>query len=185
MWLTTSFLDVRRGDLEYLFFLLTEDYIEGNVRIAGSLGPLLERFARDLGSEGAVVRPFAGDASKVFGEAANSKWPDRTKWFFHEKTPGLLIIAEDFRQFDPDRSTWVFVSFRSSMTDTGDIKVFEMQEALQGLLAGVQRGDLLERCEEYVTTRSELAGLSEAFEVRPGAFGISVDFRVLSRWVRE
>lgn len=63
MYVTTNYLGVRKGSLNYLFFLLSEDYIESNKRIAEAMRPLQEKFAKDLGAAGAIVRPTEGDAT--------------------------------------------------------------------------------------------------------------------------
>ena len=67
MYVTTNYLGVRKGSLRYLFFLLSEDYIESNKRIAEALRPLQEKFAKDLGASGAIVRPTEGDATESIG----------------------------------------------------------------------------------------------------------------------
>ena len=67
VYVTTNYLGVRKGSLRYLFFLLSEDYIESNKRIAEALRPLQEKFAKDLGASGAIVRPTEGDATESIG----------------------------------------------------------------------------------------------------------------------
>ena len=64
MWITHSYLGTTRGRMRCLFFLLYEDYIETQTQFARELDLELERFARNLGDRGAVVRPFLGDIDK-------------------------------------------------------------------------------------------------------------------------
>lgn len=45
MFIEARYVGTRKGELNYLFLLLTEDYIESHIRVATELAPHLECFA--------------------------------------------------------------------------------------------------------------------------------------------
>jgi hypothetical protein len=39
MYVTTRFVGVQRGGVQYLFFLLTQDYFDNNAKVASAIHP--------------------------------------------------------------------------------------------------------------------------------------------------
>ncbi|MFA6808316.1 MAG: hypothetical protein WCR27_04920, partial [Eubacteriales bacterium] len=70
-------IGTQRGSMDYLFYLLTEDYIEGQSRIMEVLDPLLIKLSVDLGQAGALVRPFKKYESETLVDVMGKEWPDR------------------------------------------------------------------------------------------------------------
>lgn len=87
MHITHSYIGSVQGNSRYSFYLLYEDYIEAQSEFAQDFDLLLERFARNIGHSGVVVRPFLGDV-----EATKSHIPS----FANYKSFGGdgLVIAE-------------------------------------------------------------------------------------------
>lgn len=74
MLVTQSYLGTAPGKYRCLFFLLLEDYIEERTQPMQELNQLLERFARNLKSSGALVRPFTGDIEQTGREIQRKHW---------------------------------------------------------------------------------------------------------------
>lgn len=180
MLVTTRYVGVQRGKLDYLFFLLTEDYIEANVRIAESLSPLLVKFARDLGDSGALVRPFSGEEKSTLGDALKKGWSKEEIERMRLDLPALLITDVDFDDFDPKTSKHLIIYLRGSINENGEIKIFELAELLNELALGARIKDLFGVANDYLEAQRK-KGLKEAswdtVELKPGAFGIKVDLK--------
>lgn len=73
MYLTHSFVAIKKGQLDYLFFYLTEDYVQKQEQFRKKIDPLLEDFGRSLLTKGAIVKAFDNDTSFVNSEVVN-KW---------------------------------------------------------------------------------------------------------------
>jgi hypothetical protein len=128
MWLTTSFVEIDKGNIRQLFFLITSGYIEDNPTIAATLEPLLEKLARDLGGSGAVVRPFTRDVDSAADDVLSKNWRGR-EFRRIRQTPGLLILDVNFSDFDPQTDPWIHLSLRDVMTPQGQVNIFELEEA--------------------------------------------------------
>src|SRR5436190_21849155 len=126
MYVTTRYVGVQRGGVDYLFFLLTEDYIQEYKKIADGLMPLLEGFARDLGDAGALVRPFPGGEKATLGDALRKHWREDRIQPTKSTLPALLVTDVDFDDFDPDCNNHLYISLRDAMDDSGEIRVFEL-----------------------------------------------------------
>ena len=149
MYVTTRYVGVQRGGVDYLFFLLTEDYIQEYKKIAESLMPLLEGFARDLGDAGALVRPFPGGEKATLGDALRKHWPDDRIKPTKGTLPALLVTDVDFDDFDPDCNNHLYISLRDAMDKNGDIRVFDIKELLDELVLGARIGDLFGVASDY------------------------------------
>jgi hypothetical protein len=164
-----------------LFFLVTEEYIEGNRQIAGALGPLLTQFGQDLGHVGAIVKPFDAAISKTLEEVLNRKWIPSVFAQFNQKTPGLLVIDTDFKDFDPTRDPYLFISLRDSMDEFGNMKVFEVKPLLTALSNAAERGDLFQEFRKYHQDQQRRKAKEtawQAVEMKPGIFGFSINLKL-------
>src|SRR5438046_703935 len=94
MLITHSYLGVSRGEHRCLFFLLLEDYIQEQTQFFRELALYLEKFARDLGGEGGIVRPFSGDIDQARRDVLEKNWTEQEAEEIG-KTPGLLMINAD------------------------------------------------------------------------------------------
>jgi hypothetical protein len=104
---TSSFAEVRLGNLKYLFLLvdkaLTEDdrdeLLDGRLR----------RFGRVLGRDAKIVHTYPG--LDPFREVIAKNWdhPELVDRMRATGQPFLLVIATDFASFDPRRDSWEIV----------------------------------------------------------------------------
>lgn len=176
MWVTTTYVGTERGEMNYLFLLLTETYVEAQKRITDSLSPLLTEFARNLGDQGALVRPFPGDEKTTLGNAIDKGWSQDQIMQMRSDLPALLIIDVDFDQFDPKRSNFFYVSLRDSMNDYGDVEVFKVKELLDMLVEACQDSNLFQAAKDYIANRDSQA-MWDAVEMKPEFMGFSFDLK--------
>jgi len=110
MWITHSFVGTTKGKTRCLFFLLFEDYVEAQRGLSQAVKDELERFARNLGDAGAVVMPFPGDAPATHRNVLDRDWSEAERREIR-RTPAILMIDQDFDDFDPRRHPWVLFHF--------------------------------------------------------------------------
>jgi hypothetical protein len=179
MYLTTNYLGIRQGGVRYLFYLLTQDYIESNTAIQQGVAPLLEEFARDLAGDGALVVPFAGTASDNLSNVTNALSREFID-SLHSITPALLILDRDLVEFNPQRSSHLIVSLRESMDEYGRVKVFEIKELLDTLTNASREDGLFERAKEFLArreTRQRNHSLWESVQLQPNFYGLGMDIK--------
>jgi hypothetical protein len=174
MWITHSFIGTTRNGTRCLFFLLFEDYIEAQTQFARELDLELERFARNLGDTGAVVRPFAGDIESARKSVIDKGWSDRQKRELY-KTPSILMIGVDFDEFDPRQHSWILLHLGRKQYE-GAPGAYHFREALQAIAeavndSGADPFDVAHDVQHEVTAEDAV----KVFEARPGAFGFSID----------
>ena len=189
MYVTTRFIGTKRGDLNYLFFLLTEDYIRDAREIMSSLTPLLTKFARDLGEDAALVTPFEGDERSTLGDALDKFRcrSDYDKRSFTKKLPSILVIDVDFDAFDPRYCNHILISLRDSMNEYGQVRIFEVQELLDELVLGARINYLFQHIGDFIKVHKKESKWSLAkdiIEIRPDVFGISLDIRKAIELIR-
>ena len=141
MWITHSYLGTTRGRMRCLFFLLYEDYIETQTQFARELDLELERFARNLGDRGAVVRPFLGDIDKTRSHILDKPWDDRQRQELYN-TPSLLMINVDFDEFDPQEHPWFLLHFGKKMYERGISGAYEFRRVFEQLAEAVNNTDV-------------------------------------------
>lgn len=182
MYITTRYVGVQRGGVRYLVFLLTEDYIENNAKIAREITPELERFAKDLGDAGALVRPFQGNADSALGDILAKAWNKDAANYMAANLPALLMTSVDFDDFDPQASQHAIIFLRDLIDKHGNVEMFALGNLLKGLRDGAKAGRLFEAAEEFLKDRDEKA-LKDALEIKPKFAGITLDMRkVLTLW---
>jgi hypothetical protein len=166
--------------MDYLFFLLTEDYIESNRKIAESLAPLLTKFAQDLGDSGALVKPFPGGARDTLGDIIRKAWSNDQIMRMRQDLPAILVTDVDFDDFDPRISNYLYISLRDSINKYGDVEIFTLAELLSELILGARIKDLFNVANDYLKAQKNKEtwqAALESLELKPGAFGISLDLK--------
>lgn len=178
MHVTTRFVGTQRGGVQYLIYLLTEEYIEANQKIAHEITPALERFARDLSDSGTLVRPFPGSEERTLADVTRRQklWDPRVERYMMDNLPGLLITSVDFDDFDPRASQHTLIFLRDLIDKNGNVEVFSLQALLKGLLQGAREGRIFDAANEFLRDRDEKQ-LKEAIEVKPSFAGVSLDLR--------
>jgi hypothetical protein len=174
MLITQSYLGTSRGPYRCLFFLLLEDYIEAQTQFVQELELYLERFARQLGDAGVVVRPFTSDIAETRRHVLDKSWEEREIEEIR-KTPSLLMIGEDFDAFDPRDHSWIHLNF-GKRVEHGIPGLSEFRDTLAQLADAVQDSteDVFAVAQRLIH-RVRLADAAEVFEAKPGVCGFSID----------
>ncbi len=174
MHITHSYIGTIRKPYRCLFFLLLEDYIEAQTHFARELDLNLERFARNLGDSAALVRPFIGDIDKVRQQVLDKHWSEQ-ELDEVQNTPALLMINQDFNDFDPRDHPWLIINFGRRVTGS-----FGGQHQFEHLLDELVEV-VLEANEDFFTAaynlKHEIQATERAkvFEAKPGLFGFSIN----------
>lgn len=179
MYVTTNYIGIRKGSVRYLFYFLTQDYIEDNVVIQQGVTPLLKRFARDLAGDGALVMPFDGTATENLSAATNCMGRKFIEGL-HSLTPALLISSCDLQEFDPHINQHLIISLRDSMDEYGNIRVFEVQALLEALVNASRENGLFEKIDSYLTDvkgSGRKSAVWESVQLRPNFFGVGMDLK--------
>jgi hypothetical protein len=186
MYLTHSFVAIKKGHLDYLFFYLTEDYVEAQTKLREQLTPLLTEFGRNLLDKGAIVKAFDKDISSVGKEVAEKFDQDYTREkIVKYRQPGLLIVNCDFETFNPKKNDWLYISFRDFIEDNGAVKVFSLKELLDTLTTiCLSDQNLFEEALDYMQKKSAF-NAQEIIELKPGIFGISFDLKEAFKFIRN
>lgn len=174
MFITHSYIGQSIGKFRCMFFLVFEDYVETQTELVKGLEPYLERFARNLGDKGAMVKPFIGDIPNVRDHILNKNWT-RDELALVGTTPGLLMINVDFDDFDPRQHPWVHIGLWSK-DPSGRIQVAEVKNILENLVNIVTKSDK-DIFTEAAAAKNEISvsDLADVFEAKPGIFGFSID----------
>lgn len=61
MYFSHSFVAIKKGELDYLMFYITEEYLQQQIRLKEQLNPLLEDLGRNLLEKGAEIKAFDRD----------------------------------------------------------------------------------------------------------------------------
>lgn len=176
MHITHSFKGSVQGKFRYSFFLLYEDYIEAQSSFVREIDLLLERFARNMGDDGVVIRPFLGDIEKTRSHVLSKEWTEKEKSRLRD-TPGLLVIDKDFDEFNPREHQWLYLNFGGQMYDSS-VSIDEYEDVLSALVDIVANpeSDFFKEALPIVR-QLKLASVAEVFEAKPGVFGFSVDLK--------
>jgi len=189
MFVTHSFVGIKKGQLNYLFFYLTEDYVQQQETLKNQLEPLLEEFGRNLLDKGAIVKAFGRDVENTNQEIKN-KWEQtdyRDVVFFNEdnQMPGLLLIDTDFNEFNPKSDQWLFISLRDYMNEFGQVRIFELQSLLKAL-ADICNSEqnLFDEAKSYIR-KNESKEAHKILELKPGVFGMSIDLKEAYNFIKH
>ena len=174
MWITESFLGTKTNGAKYLFFLLFEDYIEEQTQFAEELNLELERFARNLGDKGALVRPFQGDIESSRKGILDKNWTESEKREI-SKTPALLMIDKDFDTFNPEEDSWLLFNFGEKLHE-GIVGAYKYKEPLKAIVEATKE-DNINIFEVAHKAKHELSvnDATKVFTANPGIFGFSID----------
>ena len=184
MHITHSYKGSIKGNFRYSFYLLYEDYIEVQKPFSRDFDLLLERFARNMGDYGVVVRPFLGDIETARSHILEKPWTEHEKKELR-KTPGLLVIDRDFDEFNPREHRWLYLNFGGRIYDT-PVPIDEYEDILSDLAEIVSNPDSdFFKDALPVIRKLKMSGLAEIFEAKPEIFGFSVDLKKSAQILRE
>ena len=186
MYITHSFVGTTVGRFRYLFFALYEDYNDYGRSFVQELNNVyLQRLARDLRDQGAVIQPFLGDIEATRNHVLAKEW---TSDELREvgRVPSLLVISKDFDAFSPRSDPWLILHFGERQYG-GPEGLAELDQTIRAITTTVTDPDS-EPQELYKIARDmtrEHANLGCAFSVQPGIFGVSIDVIQAGRYLRE
>lgn len=145
----------------------------------------LQRLARDLRDQGAVIQPFLGDIETTRSHVLAKPWTDDE---LREVTrvPSLLVISKDFDDFSPRSDPWLILHFGQGRYG-GPEGLAELDETIRSITEAVTDLDA-EPQELYKIARDmtrEHSNLGLAFSVQPGIFGVSVDIIEAGNYLRS
>lgn len=190
MYLTHSFVATKKGNLDYLLFYITENYVEAQAKLKEQLNPLLEEFGRNLMDRGSVVKAFERDISKANRELAkkfDQKFTRDIIISINDKMekPGLLILNSDIQSFDPKEHNWLFISLRGFFDDLGSLKIFKIKEFFDIMTKAINDGEnLFEKAKNYIRMEKAISA-HKIVELKPGIFGISWDLKETFNFFKE
>jgi hypothetical protein len=174
MFVTHTFLGAVKGDFRCLFFLLIEDYIQEQLQFMKELELYLEKFARDLKEAAPLWRPFKGDIERTRDEFLRKNWRHEEREEI-EKTPAILMINVDFREFDPQVHPWFHLSFGHRLRE-GLPAAYEIGDMLNTLARVVRESDQdIFEAASRLKNEIKLSDATRVFEAKPGVFGFSID----------
>ncbi len=135
----------------------------------------LERFARNIGNDGVVVRPFWGD-ERTRSDVLSKDWTEREKEQL-KNTPGLLVIDKDFDEFSPREHQWLYLNLGGKVFDSS-VSIDEYEDILATLVEIIAdpESEFFKKAVPVVR-QLKLASFAEIFEARVEIFGFSVDLK--------
>jgi hypothetical protein len=186
MHITHSFVGTTVGRFRYLFFALYEDYNDYGRSFVQELNNVyLQRLARDLRDQGAVIQPFLGDIEATRSHVLAKDWT-RDELREVGRVPSLLVISQDFDTFSPRYNPWLILHFGERQYG-GPEGLAELGETIRAITTAVTDPDS-EPQELYRMARDmtrEHSNLGCAFSMQPGMFGVSIDIIQAGRYLRE
>ncbi len=170
----SAFWPVQIGRFKYLFFVI--NWNDFSNAITESLERNLETLGQEIGLQGKVVQAYKAARRETYEEVEKKEgWPyDVHARFDLEQYPFMLVIDTDFEQFDPQQNNWTIVWF-SDFRENPD-SIFEIFSAL---VKKIRREDNLFDYFKSLKTKQTVKGLIDYFELKPGAFGVSVDVKAI------
>ena len=160
--------------------MLYQDYNDTQMSFMKDIDNLLTSFARNLGKNSAVVRPFVDDIGHTRQEILDKAWSEDAQ---HEimNTPGMLMLNVNLAHFDPNDNPWFYFHFGSRADERNLPHVVRLDTIEKAtdifrqleVFANVSNIDIFEEAKRMRTSKtSEALGI---FEAKPGVFGFSVD----------
>lgn len=183
MYITHSYVGSTFGSVKYRFFALYEDYNDFGRAFVREFNIRLERLARDLGHDSAVITPFLGDIETTRGHVLDLDWT-HDELSEVRKSPSLLVIQCEFDDFSPRNAPWMIFHFGEARH--GDHRgLAELDETIRGIVWAVNGptdGKLFELAKEVADFDPDA---TKVFNAQPGAFGFSVDIIEAGKQFRE
>ena len=167
------------------FFALYEDYNDyGRSFVQEFNNVYLQRLARDLRDQGAVIQPFLADIETTRSHVLAKDWTDDERREI-TRAPSLLVISKDFDYFSPRSDPWLLLHFGERRYG-GPEGLAELDETIRSITEAATKvdaepGELYRVAREVTKERPDLA---LAFSVQFGIFGVSIDIIQAGRYFR-
>ena len=180
MYITHSFVGIKKGGVDYLIFYLTEEYIEEQVHFTQRLEPLLNALGEQLQNKGAVVKSFRSKISDVNLELAQ-KWEELFKEEqYHRRLyneierPALLIMNSEINEITDNN--FLLISLQD-FKNYGNFDVDSINDFFKFLIKVVHSDlDLISETKKYIKKRN-LKNAEKIMNINPALFGIGINGR--------
>jgi hypothetical protein len=173
MWTAQTYLGAHVGSAKYFIYLLTEDYISDQRDFQDSVIQNLRQLGMRTGHESAIFVPddYARDyiRQELFDVFRNNLMDK-----IFNKTPGLLFIDKNLRDFNPADDRWVYLS----------LQPYAEGRSYEGL------PDFFKRTEEIIKSSNDLLKeicgskwssiwnvIKDTVMIEPNFSGIGIDFK--------
>ena len=178
MYITHSFVGIKKGGVDYLIFYLTEDYIEEQIHFTQRLEPLLNALGEQLQNKGAVVKPFRNRINDVNFELAQ-EWEkvfekeQQFRRLYNEiERPALLIMNSEINELSDNN--FLLISLQD-FKNYGNFDVDNINEFFRFLIEIVHSNlDLISETKKYIKKRN-LKNAKKIMNINPALFGIGIN----------
>lgn len=162
----------------YVFLVVTwQDYVHP---VGEQIEAQIDAFGADLAGRGIVVRAFPRRSYEFYEEVKGKPWPQDIRGRMDEENaPFMVILAEDFTQFDPTDDEWAIIWFSDF-----DDEPARIRHLFATLAAKTRKGEDVIAYLQQVAARqqvSRLAKLASYIEIKPKVFGVSLDVTAILR----
>jgi hypothetical protein len=173
MYKVSTFATVQLGRARYLCYLVVPEPYQTEITM--ELAKHVEAFGEQLGEYGALIQPFENAKRQTFQEVANKAWDENVRRKVEDAMyPFLLVIGTGFADFNPQDSKWALIWFEDYEETPKDIF-----KVLSGLARQVVSGESVFDYLKKVSREHALEEGAKRIQVRPGAFGVSIDAKAI------
>ena len=171
MWVTQSYLGDPDQDARVHVYYLFENYNSDQVEFSKSIERQLAHIGDQFGPKATILMPNPANAPRIHNEVVRLLEP-----LWHElqgQLPGLLVSTRKLTEIDLVEGNHQYFSLANCSEREAAEVVNEAHRLMWQITQHQQEGNAeLER--ETAWQR-----LVDAIEVKPGAFGVSIDIRKL------
>ncbi len=190
MFTATNYSKIEKGKYKSIFYLNNRDHFEIERDFVKELNILIERFSRDLEDSALVVKAYEGDIANVRKEILSKPWKQKDLKNIH-KTPGLLMIDVDFKEFNPNQNNWIYFYFLREVRDKNNREnayTIEEAETFFIELAEVIKNthsNLFKEVKALVAKQNIKGNAKKVIDFKPSYYGISLNVKKFSYVVHQ
>jgi hypothetical protein len=157
-----------------MYFVISEDFED--YKPVENIISLLKNFARSLGEKAEVITPTRGHYKETHRQVTELSWPKYVKREIDAQVgPFLLVLDRKLVKFEPLKDKFILLKFPDAFRDP-EIYIPLLNEMKKRIK---KKEDIFEWKSEGKKGTGLFAQLIDAIEMKPGAFGFSVDLKKL------
>jgi hypothetical protein len=170
----STFLNLEMRGFRYVFILVTWNDFISDIRI--QVEAQIDAFGEALGEEGTVVQSFKSASGKNYKQVLAKEWSEPFATRMREDPdPFMLVIDEDFKDFDPGSHQWSIIRFSDFGEDPQAVyrlfaalaRKVESGENIHAYLLGLARKEKYKKWSKYFALKT------------PELFGVSIDCKAI------